>query len=485
MSQEIEREAEFDQSEYEMLENMLLANKIHDEVITEVKTEIKEIVSAKPIINHYKRFKFDEAAVTPDTNRILIDFCTHLDKLGELNYLPNEKHIINYIQFLQSALSLDSIYYSTMMKTLAMFMIVFDTYYKDRWDLITLDSYNRIGIAAYYPEFVIEDSDGETHTIKDLYGIYKFSGSTYTELEILYTRITITEEEASSNYFFSHGNFPSNRMMNGGYYGKVCAGSGEIKTMMGQVPSLTSQDSLTIEFVTLLALQLEEFFKYEYIPGSPMKNIQAIGFGGHFSVPNLLENHFLKEFVDKISLIPGVAVKNSYFGLISYLPNINKELFARLIEFTYVPKCFLDTNDNSYFNSSNPIIANNSDAFRFKGNLMIIFREEQKYLKIIKEESKQVVILTQTIHPATLRLIHDLINKLLFIHSIRNSYDKKPVKKRKAKLGTEQTSNLFRRRRAVTLNSQSIVRENPTSGTISISGQDYVFQTQTVSASTT
>ena len=425
---------EFDQDEFDQLEAKLAKHieenpdYIDDYPVDKESSTPKNINKPTP---HFTRFGFEIDQSKPKTTSALKHFCNTLDSHGNLLFIPSgekvRRFVARMINFNQTETKRLRV-----MEIIAFMMISFDSVYEGYWDVILS---HRAGLmfTVHFPSLDIQDSEGNKHIILDLYGMieirtkYNNDGQFILKSEIRYTRSKLTPEEVSSDYMFSHGYatevIESN---NTARTGRVCAGSGEITTIMGELnSSIFAQDmTFTLDKATLITLLLEEFFSYEHIGGNPPSRISNIGINGRYKPQEFGQIDFTLEFIGKIgkSGIPGVVVRNSYYGNYLYLPYINSDLIDVLMSIDLVPKCYVDIKSNTYFITSGDSVNNNSYAHRILGKTMIIFRDNRIKL-VMTESSMDKPKLIQTIHPTILNEVLLRINKLLFIHSIKKAYD--------------------------------------------------------------
>lgn len=101
-----------------------------------------------------------------------------------------------------------------------------DVLFKRRWDITSDDDGTNIYI--HYPQFIIENDDGEEHEILDLYVRYRFDKSWKIRKEICGFRSTYTQSEYYSNYAHSHLSGTPDR------FGNFCLGSSTEVAMLLQ-----------------------------------------------------------------------------------------------------------------------------------------------------------------------------------------------------------------------------------------------------------
>ncbi len=145
------------------------------------------------------------------------------------------------------------------------------------WDLEgsvqTLGTISITGVIIYYPEIVISNSHGVTHTITDLYiRISLHASSTSLQIGGLEGgRMSSTYKEHASNYFHSHlsGGGASRSSSVAPFFGNFCRGSGHINDHIANI----NGDGMKEENIIPFLIQLTGFISWESLEGGPHKRI--------------------------------------------------------------------------------------------------------------------------------------------------------------------------------------------------------------------
>lgn len=152
-------------------------------------------------------------------------------------------------------------------------------YGRHRWD-INNNLFDNTFLFIHYPKVEISNSNGEKHTITDLYvavpfGIDNATEKPYVRGPMLGTRMSRTTVERSVNFVHSH--LPSSNIL--GYFNAFCLGSGTT-AMQSAINNLTPGD-YTEECFDAFLFQLDRYVCWESLEGGPYMFICDINFGNN------------------------------------------------------------------------------------------------------------------------------------------------------------------------------------------------------------
>lgn len=155
---------------------------------------------------------------------------------------------------------------------------------------VHISSSSRYSLYVLFPDFVITNSDGNTHRIRELYVSFTIEdqGGRFT-VEIKGTRGTLTVSEANTNYAHSHLPLGASQ----GVFHNFCQGSSVFKTITtGLVVRPTEAQW------ELALLSLENYVKWESLEGGPHALFSSITSGSSRNNINYLAE--LKRWVSEV-----------------------------------------------------------------------------------------------------------------------------------------------------------------------------------------
>lgn len=195
----------------------------------------------------------------------------------------------------------------------------------DMWD-IDVSHYDTVGgqhifsvegIIIYFPEFVMTNSNGESHTITDLFVKIPISknGSNIYINGLLGTRTKVTYAEWTSGYFHSHlpgGYTKDSPSISAPNWKSFCTGSGHINEFMADINS----EGVTIERFQSFLIQIISMVTWESLEGGPHRLIRNItlkpsngrSFSYNSSMVDELYTNIIEEYT-RFKRVPDIDLK--------------------------------------------------------------------------------------------------------------------------------------------------------------------------------
>jgi hypothetical protein len=289
--------------------------------------------------------------------------------------------------------------------------VVSQFFIEDHYD-ITNDN-NYINVVLYYPELTIINSIELSHKLKDIYILLKFNLNNLELEELGMTRTTYSSIEYNSGYMYSHVNTAKLQYWTNGF----CWGSDTaIKKVVGRL-----RTGKILDFTQFLVL-FKAYLEWESIEGNPYKYISSlIGFSRNYKKVYSSElDYTIEDFISYIStniedLSYTYTIDELYYKIELLPESIDriKELLT-----THFPQyCFYLVNGNSCrFEVSNTAPTINIQS-------QVVFKGEQKYLTIEKEEIQPNHSIPLVIHTDILKYVVDEMNTLLTEYML-NKFEK-------------------------------------------------------------
>lgn len=152
-----------------------------------------------------------------------------------------------------------------------------------------LKDYRRYQVILYFPEIIISNNEGKSHTIKDIYVSFYLNCMVRLDGDLLGMRSTFTRHEWVSDYAHSH--LPGHCTT----FSEFCTGTGEINQVMAMLRA--SYDPINFE---MFCHHIRIFLGYESIEGTPFRYIRNIGHRSYaVRVFNADQNGMILEYIYK------------------------------------------------------------------------------------------------------------------------------------------------------------------------------------------
>ena len=302
-------------------------------------------------------------------------------------------------------------------------MDTLEAVYPNRWSFFFVEGYRFPRILIHFPCFEISNSEGRTHTIRDLYVmlhpfIYSGTGRISFTDSISGFRTTLTDAELNTGYLHSHL-----RSTNRGYFDNFdsevglerwfCLGSGETLDLLDIMNVAEEFDKNLFE---LFLYTLDSFVKWESLEGGPYKRMENIHLGddneGH--IYDTIRREVVERAKDLVRNNTDLQHKLKYTfsaGNVAVIPDMEFEETLK--------KCFLDNNfmnglctydGKTYWHIpekySNTLEYTGDGGFLFRG-----YRVNLKIAKTVYQKNKELLdTSTLIVHPGLCHIMAEYLN---------------------------------------------------------------------------
>lgn len=294
--------------------------------------------------------------------------------------------------------------------------MMLDKHYPERWDYID----GRCVI--HFPFFIISNSNGNTHEIKNLFVFFYLCCDTKRIGEIRGFRTTQSFLEYKSTYFHSHLRSKQLENINFNGVSNFCLGKSNFSKVCAE---LRWQYNPT-EFEFFL-IQLESFLKWESLEGVPYKKIKELTYGnGHmnFNEPELkhvYQDDNLSSVIEKIKEYFKVVVENGKF---SVKLRDKKDLLEDITNAIYYGNTPVLDNKNYLATYSNGRYFSSEVGEFLDPNIEGFFQFRGKNYPLVVENSLSNENFTIVLNPSFVNMIESILTKTLRKNYAENYFQK-------------------------------------------------------------
>jgi hypothetical protein len=370
------------------------------------KFKAKYFVSGETVYKLYNKFKNTISYTRVNSNIIHVD-SNYLDFLNNVRLLQisdiKDARKDSLIQQLQKKSVEYKIEY--LRKVVSQFFI------EDHYD--TNKNGNYINIVLYYPELTITNSIELSHKLKDIYILLKFNSSNLELEELSMTRTTYSSIEYNSKYIYSHVNTYKPEY----WTSEFCWGGG---TAIKKVQSKLRNGKI-LDFTQFLVL-FKAYLEWESIEGKPYYYISSLidSSRNYKEIYSSELNYKIEDFISCISINLENLAYTYTIDELYYKVELLPESIDKIKELltTHFPQyCFYLVNGNSSIFEVKEVATNTTIQSQ------VIFKGEQKYLTIEKEDVQPNPSIPMVIHTDILEYVVDEMNTLLTEHML-NKFEK-------------------------------------------------------------
>ena len=302
-------------------------------------------------------------------------------------------------------------------------METLEAVYPDRWSFLFEDCCRFPRILIHFPCFQISNSEGYSHTIKDLFvklytTIDQSTGKISFENSISGFRTTLTDAELHTGYLHSHlksadrnyfESFNTKDVPNRWF----CLGSGETLDLLDVMAGADEFDKNLFE---LFLYTLDGFVKWESLEGGPYIKLRSIHLNSENDVSKYqIRTHIVESAKDILRYDTDLQRKLKYTfsnGNVSVIPDMD---FEEVLKIFFLGKnlmsmfCIYESRDywkvpEKYLNTQ-----------EYTENEGILFRGYKKSLKLIDTVYQKNRELLDTsnliIHPRIVQTLIDYLNE--------------------------------------------------------------------------
>jgi hypothetical protein len=370
------------------------------------KFKAKYFVDGENIYKLYNRFK-NTVSYTKTNSKAVYTDSNYLDFLKNVRLLQVSDIKDSRKDNLIKQLEKKSIEY----KTDYLRRVVSQFFIEDHYDIIS--NVYTIDIILYYPELTITNSIELSHKLKDIYILLKFNSSNLELKELSMTRTTYSSIEYNSGYMYSHVNIHKLQY----WTSEFCWGT---DTAIKKVQSKLRNGKI-LDFTQFLVL-FKAYLEWESIEGKPYYYISSLIDSSknykkvYFSALEYKIEYFISCISANLKDLSYTYTIDELYYKIELLPeSIDK--IKELLTTHFPQHCFYLVNGSSCrFEISNTVPTINIQS-------QVVFKGEQKYLTIEKEEIQPNPSIPMVIHTDILEKVVEVINSLLTEYML-NKFEK-------------------------------------------------------------